>query len=93
MASQSQLSRALVAAVEAQGAADVVQSRLIPIKHNLLCTQVATDGMKCALGWPHCVSYRKCVDQGCFWRKWHMTPPPPGSQYMPTSPPTNTDLI
>ena len=63
----------------------------------LLCTQVASDGLRCQEDWPHCVSYRKCVDHGCFWRRFHMDTPskqPPGrAEMMPLAPPRNTDLI
>lgn len=60
----------------------------------LVCTLVSADGMRCQADWPTCVTPARCArSQLCFWRKFHMTPPPPGSQMMPLSPPLNTDLI
>lgn len=63
-----------------------------PPCHELRCTQVATDGLRADPGdIARCLGpYRKCVDNGCLWRKWHMIP---HGQMMPLSPPPNTDLI
>lgn len=57
------------------------------------CLQVAHDAL--AVHNLTCLEpLRACVDSGCKWRKFHMTPPPPGPpKYWPKTPPTNTDLI
>lgn len=57
----------------------------------LRCTQVAKDGLRMDPGdICRCLCYRKCVDTGCHWRKWHMMKP---TEFLPKKPPTNTDLI